>query len=92
MIVLGLIGPIGAGKTHVLNLFGRFGAATIKADDLSRQLQRSGTRVMCQLQREFGGEYFDREGALLRSSLARLIFSDETARERLNAIMYPSYA
>jgi len=89
MTVLGIVGPMGSGKTHVLEALGRLGAVTIKADDLSRELLKPGAALLEELRRVFGSRYFDDLGRLRRSELATVIFADESARRRLNEVMYP---
>ncbi len=90
MTVLGIVGPMGSGKTHVLEVLGRLGAVTIKADDLSRELLQPGAPLLDEIRRVFGCGYFDDRGRLLRGELAELIFADESARRRLNEVMYPA--
>ncbi len=90
MTVLGIVGPMGSGKSHMLDIFGRLGAFTIRADDLSRELLQPGVPLTLAIKRTFGEEYFDGEGRLLRGKLASAIFASETARRRLNEIMYPA--
>lgn len=90
MTVLGIVGPMGSGKTHVLEVLGRLGAVTIAADDLSRELLDAGAPLLDEIRRVFGCGYFDDRGRLLRGELAGLIFSDEAARRRLNEVMYPA--
>ena len=89
MTVLGIVGPMGSGKTFVLETLGRLGAVTIKADDLSRELLQPGAALTGKIRQTFGEEFFDSEGNLLRGKLAELIFASEEARQRLNCIMYP---
>ena len=90
MLVLGVVGAMGSGKTLVLEMFGVLGAATIRADDLSRELLIPDSAITRQVRAEFGDEYFDSGGNLLRGKLAAAIFTSESARSRLNAIMYPA--
>ncbi len=90
MTVLGIVGPMGSGKTFVLEALRRLGAVTIKADDLSRELLQPGAELTAKVRQAFGDECFDSQGHLLRGKLAELIFASEPARQRLNAIMYPA--
>ncbi len=90
MTVLGIVGPMGSGKTFVLEILGRLGAVTIEADDLSRELLQPGAALTGKIRHAFGEEFFDSEGNLLRGRLAELIFASEQARQRLNDIMYPA--
>lgn len=90
MRTIGVVGPTGAGKSVVLRMLAALGAVTIEADDLSRELLRPRAPLTERLRAEFGDEYLRHDGSLKRSELAALIFSDEDARIRLNAIMYPA--
>ncbi|MFP3903288.1 MAG: dephospho-CoA kinase [Armatimonadota bacterium] len=89
MIVVGVLGAMGAGKTHVLGILNSLGAVTIQADDVSRELLQPESDLCRRIRRTFGDEYFDNR-RLRRGKLAKRIFQDEAARKRLNAIMYPA--
>lgn len=89
MLVIALVGAIGAGKTEVLRLFGELGARTVAADQLSRAVLAPGAPALRLVRDAFGDEYFDSQGQLLRKALGNLIFSDEMARRRLDAIVHP---
>lgn len=89
MLVIGLVGATGAGKTEVLNQFAQLGAATVAADDLSREVLAPGAPALQQVREAFGDDYFDAQGHLIRKALGNLIFCDEAARQRLDAIVHP---
>ena len=89
MLVIGLVGAIGAGKTEVLKLLGERGARTVAADELSREVLAPGQPALAQVRAAFGDEYFDAQGHLIRRTLGNLIFHDEAARQRLDAIVHP---
>ncbi|MEI6500174.1 MAG: dephospho-CoA kinase [Armatimonadota bacterium] len=89
MLVIGLVGATGAGKTEVLKILGELGARTIAADELSREVLAPGQPALTQLRAVFGDEYFDAQGHLIRKALGNLIFADEAARQRLDAIVHP---
>lgn len=89
MVVVGIVGAIGAGKTTVLRLLAELGARTVAADDLNRQILAPGQPALGQIRAQFGEEYFDEQGALLRRRLGALIFSDEAARRKLDALVHP---
>ena len=90
MIVIGLIGPIAAGKSIVLDEFRRHGAATIEADAVSRELLKPGSALLGDVIAEFGEDYLDEAGRLRRGRLAALIFADESARRRLERLVHPA--
>lgn len=89
MLVIGIVGAIGAGKTEVLRLFGELGAQTVAADELSREVLAPGAPALEQVREAFGDEYFDEQGNLLRRALGNLIFADEAARRRLDDLVHP---
>ncbi len=90
MRTIGVVGPTGAGKSLVLRMLASLGAATIEADDLSRELLQPGAPLTQRIRAEFGDRFLCSDGSLKRGELAALIFSDEAARVRLNGIMYPA--
>lgn len=89
MLVIGIVGAIGAGKTEVLRLFGELGARTVAADELSREVLAPGAAALEQVRQAFGDDYFDDQGNLRRRALGNLIFKDEAARRRLDDLVHP---
>lgn len=87
--VVGIVGGIGTGKTKVLRILESLGAVTVAADELSREVLAAGMPATKAVREVFGNEYFDAEGNLQRRKLAELIFADEPARRRLDAIVHP---
>lgn len=90
MVVIGLIGPVAAGKSVVLAEMARLGAATIRADDVSRELLAPGQPLLAAVTEEFGARYLRPDGSLDRRMLGQLVFSDGEARARLERIMHPA--
>jgi len=89
VIVIGVIGPIAAGKGLVASELARLGAAVIRADDVSREVTAPGSATLEAVLQEFGQEYRRRDGGLDRGRMARLIFTEPAARLRLERIMHP---
>ena len=85
----GLTGGIGSGKSTVAQFLAERGAALIDADAISRSLTAHGGLAMAQIEKEFGPNSLDEFGALNRSFMRELIFQDDTARQRLEAIIHP---
>ena len=85
-----LTGGIGGGKSTVAALFVERGAFLIDADAISRSLMEPGEAVLARTVAEFGEHLLDEDGRLNRPALARIVFSDEQARLRLNAIVHPA--
>jgi dephospho-CoA kinase len=88
-LTVGLTGGIGSGKSVALAEFGALGAVVIDSDDLARDVVAPGTRGLEQVRAAFGPDVFDADGALDRRRLAALVFADDDARARLEAIVHP---
>lgn len=89
MLVIGLTGGISSGKSTVTKLFLDKQVKVIDADQIVRQLQQPNTILLSQLAKTFGSEIILADGNLDRGGLGRLIFQNETAKEKLNDIMKP---
>lgn len=85
-----LTGGIGSGKSTVAALFVEWGAFLIDSDAISRSLMEPGEAVLARTVAEFGEHLLDGDGRLNRPALARIVFNDEQARLRLNAIVHPA--
>lgn len=85
-----LTGGIGSGKSTVATLFVERGAFLVDADAISRSLMEPGEAVLARTVAEFGEHLLDEDGRLNRPALARIVFSDEQARLRLNSIVHPA--
>jgi len=87
--VVTLTGGIGSGKSTVARMLEARGATVIDADAIVHELQAPGMPLVKELAEAFGPEIVGPDGALLREELGRLVFSNDAARERLNAIVHP---
>jgi dephospho-CoA kinase len=92
MIEVGLTGGIGSGKSEVARLLASYGAIIIDADALAREVVEPGTPGLARIVEEFGAGALRPDGSLDRDQLAALVFGDEAARKRLNAIVHPLVA
>jgi dephospho-CoA kinase len=90
VIVVGLTGGIGAGKSTVSKLLAERGAAIVDADEIARELQGPGTPVVAAMVERFGGHIVAEDGSLLRAEVAKIVFSDEQALKDLNGIVHPA--
>ncbi len=90
MLKIALTGGAGSGKSTVARMFAELGAVVLDADQAAREVVRPGEPAWEELRREFGPEYFGKDGELDRGKMARLAFSDPAARKKLNAIMHPA--
>lgn len=89
MVRVGLTGGIAMGKSTVSDLLRSRGAVIIDADALAREVVEPGTPGFQQVVAEFGEGILDDSGAIDRPRLGALVFSDEAARKRLEAIVHP---
>lgn len=86
---IGLTGGIGAGKSEVARRLAFHGAVVIDADQLAREVVAPGTDGWREVVEAFGDTVLDPTGALDRAALARTVFADAAARQRLEAIIHP---
>ena len=89
MLMVGLTGGIGAGKSAVAERLERRGAVLIDADRLARQVVAGGTEGLAQVVATFGPAVLGPDGELDRAALGELVFGDEPARRRLEGIIHP---
>jgi dephospho-CoA kinase len=86
---VGLTGGIAAGKSAVSGVLRDLGAVVIDADQLAREVVAKGTPGLDAVVAEFGEGLLGADGELDRPAMARLVFTDEDARRRLEAIVHP---
>lgn len=89
MIVIGLTGNIGSGKSSVAQRLASLGAAIIDADRVARKVVLPGTACLEEIVKEFGPGVLDNQGALHRKKMGDWVFADPQARSRLNNIIHP---
>jgi dephospho-CoA kinase len=92
VILVGLTGGIGSGKSSVSTRLATLGAVVVDADAIVHRLQRPGTDVHAAIVRRFGESVLDTEGHLVRPRLAAMVFGDAGALADLNAIVHPAVA
>src|SRR5690349_12603199 len=86
---VGLTGGIASGKSTVSAILRDLGAVVIDADALAREVVEKGTPGLTSVVEEFGADLLTPEGDLDRAAMGALVFSDESARRRLEAIVHP---
>jgi dephospho-CoA kinase len=89
MLKVALTGGIACGKSLVASILRERGFPVCEADTLARDVVRPGMPAHDEILRVFGGEYLLPGGELDRVRLGELVFADEDARARLNAIVHP---
>jgi len=92
MLLVGLTGGIGAGKSTVARMLAERGAVVIDADELARRAINTGTPGFDAVVKAFGPEAITSDGEIDRNRLAALVFTDEEARRKLEAIVHPEVA
>lgn len=89
MLVLGLTGGIGSGKSTVSRLLADRGAFVIDADVVARDVVAPGEPGLAAVLAEFGPAVALPDGSLDREALGQLVFADDAARARLSGILHP---
>ena len=90
MLLVGLTGGIGAGKSTVAELLAARGAVIVDADRVARAVVEPGQPALKKLVERFGEGILDADGRLERGALAKLVFGDDEARRDLEAITHPA--
>jgi dephospho-CoA kinase len=89
MIVIGLTGNIGSGKSTVARRMHSLGAKIIDADQIAREVVQPGTPALQDLASKFGPDVLDSAGGLDRKKMASIVFADPQAIVILNQITHP---
>ena len=86
---VGLTGGIASGKSLVADMFAELGAAVIDTDVIAREVVMPGRPALDEIRQAFGDAAFAGDGSLDREAMRRRIFTDDGAREQLEAILHP---
>ncbi len=89
MLVVGLTGGISSGKSTISSWFLQKGIVVLDADQIVKNLQRPNSPLVLKLAEEFGASIVNENGELARDVLGKIIFYDQEAKERLNAMIHP---
>ena len=89
MLLIGLTGGIGSGKSAVATRLAELGAIVIDADAIAREVVEPGTDGLVQVVAEFGRDVLTATGELDRAALGRLVFADPQRRQALERIIHP---
>jgi dephospho-CoA kinase len=94
VLLVGLTGGIGAGKSTVSTLLAEHGAIIVDADQIARDLQHPGSPVLVAMAERFGGHIIRDDGSLDRAAVAAVVFGDTDAAKQalddLNGIVHPA--
>ncbi len=88
MIVIGITGPTGAGKTTVLNVLTQFGAEIVDCDAVYHKMLKNDIKMLSELRNRFGNDIFGEDGQLRRKALGDIVFGHPEALSDLNAITH----
>lgn len=89
MLLVGLTGGIGSGKSTVARMLASRGAVVLDSDVLARDVVEPGTRGFVAVLERFGQGVVAPDGTLDRGALASIVFADDRARADLEAIVHP---
>ena len=89
MLVIGLTGNFGTGKTTVSKMLAKLGAAIIDADKLGHELLQPGTETHGEILAAFGKSILNPNWEIDRKKLGKLVFADTAALNKLNQIIHP---
>ena len=92
MLVIGLTGSIGTGKSEAAGLLEALGASLISADQVGHEAYSPNTEAWEQVVAAFGGGILQGDGEINRRELGAIVFSDPDKLEKLNQIMHPRMA
>lgn len=90
MPLVALTGGIASGKSTIARRLAEHGAVVVDADQLVRDVQQPGSPVLAAIAAEFGAAVLRPDGSLDRAALGALVFGDQAAIARLNAIVHPA--
>jgi dephospho-CoA kinase len=94
VLLVGLTGGIGSGKSTVSMLLAERGAVIVDADQIARDLQSAGSPVLDRMAERFGAHIIDDDGSLDRGAVAAIVFGDSDSARRaladLNGIVHPA--
>lgn len=89
MIAVGLTGGIGSGKSTVADLFAARGVPLVDTDVIAHRITAPHGIAMSAIAEQFGPEFVATDGSMDRARMRALVFGDEAARKRLEAITHP---
>jgi dephospho-CoA kinase len=89
MILIGLTGGVGMGKSTTASFLERLGVPVIDTDLLARQIVEPGQPALAEIQNAFGSSVIGSDGHLRRDAVARIVFAEAAKRRQLEAILHP---
>ncbi|UCE89611.1 MAG: dephospho-CoA kinase [Pseudomonadota bacterium] len=89
MLIIGLTGGIGSGKSTVADMFTALGVPVIDTDDLARELVAPGEPALSEIVATFGASVLGPNRTLDRARMRELVFQSEDSRRKLESILHP---
>jgi dephospho-CoA kinase len=90
MFVVALTGGIGSGKSAAAKIFAELGVPVTDVDVISHELTAANQPLVNDIKANFGDDYITSEGVLNRAAMRKLVFTDDVARAKLNALLHPA--
>jgi len=90
MIIAGVTGTIGTGKSTVARMFAELGAFVIDHDRISREVVEPGKPAWQSIVDTFGRDILNNDRSINRQSLADIVFKDPAKLQKLNSIVHPA--
>lgn len=90
MLIIGLTGGIGTGKTEVTHVLRELGAVVIESDKVAHMSYEPGTEAHRDIVNRFGDGVLSESGVIDRSQLGKIVFSDPARRLELEEIVWPA--
>lgn len=88
-LCVGLTGGIGSGKSTVARLFAALGVNVVDTDEIAHQLTQTDGLAIPMIRADFGDKYITTTGTMDRAKMRQLIFSDQSAKHKLESILHP---
>ena len=89
IMILGITGSIGSGKTTIAGMLKGYGFEVIDADEVAHDVIKKNSSAYREVIKNFGNEILDGKGNIERKKLRRIVFADSAKLKRLNSIMHP---
>ncbi len=89
MLLLGLTGGIGMGKSTASAILARLGLAVVDTDEIAREVVTPGQPALAEIRSTFGESVIRPDGTLDRSRMAEIVFGNPDARKQLEGILHP---
>ena len=89
MIIVGLTGSVGTGKSTVTNFFRQLGAYIIDWDELAREVVYPHSKAWKEIVEYFGKDFLNEDLTINRQKLAEIVFPEKEKLEKLNQMVHP---